>query len=112
MLDREGVAGPADIALIGDEATVTAQLRRLAEIGVTGTYELRRWPGATAENGLEDCAVDPAPGLVGGPPHNPPDQPRPGAALVQTYNPEHTLMRALQGGDKEGWYGMGKITIE
>jgi primosomal protein N' (replication factor Y) len=28
---------------------------------------------------------------------------RPGAALVQTYNPEHTLMRALQGGDKEGF---------
>lgn len=35
MLDREGVAAPADIALIGDEATVAAQLRRLVEIGVT-----------------------------------------------------------------------------
>jgi primosomal protein N' (replication factor Y) (superfamily II helicase) len=28
---------------------------------------------------------------------------RPGAALVQTYNPDHTLMKALEGGDKEGF---------
>lgn len=35
MFMREGVSGPADIALVGDEATVAAELRRLAEIGVT-----------------------------------------------------------------------------
>ncbi|MCB1748971.1 MAG: TIGR03564 family F420-dependent LLM class oxidoreductase [Gammaproteobacteria bacterium] len=35
MLDREGVAGPADIALVGDEATLEAGLARLAEAGVT-----------------------------------------------------------------------------
>jgi F420-dependent oxidoreductase-like protein len=35
MLDREGVSGPADIPLVGDAATVEAELRRLAEIGVT-----------------------------------------------------------------------------
>jgi alkanesulfonate monooxygenase SsuD/methylene tetrahydromethanopterin reductase-like flavin-dependent oxidoreductase (luciferase family) len=35
MLDREGVAGPADIALVGDAATVEAELRRLADTGVT-----------------------------------------------------------------------------
>ena len=35
MLDREGVAGPADVALVGDEATVSASVRRLAEVGVT-----------------------------------------------------------------------------
>ena len=35
MLDREGADGPADVAIIGDESTVEASLRRLAESGVT-----------------------------------------------------------------------------
>ena len=35
MLDREGAAGPGDIAVVGDEDTVAAALARLAEIGVT-----------------------------------------------------------------------------
>jgi 5,10-methylenetetrahydromethanopterin reductase len=35
MLDREGAAGPADVALVGDEAAVEAQLGRLAGAGVT-----------------------------------------------------------------------------
>jgi F420-dependent oxidoreductase-like protein len=35
MLDREGVAGPADIALAGDENTLRSEIRRLEEIGVT-----------------------------------------------------------------------------
>ena len=35
MLDREGAAGPADVALIGDEETVRAQVDRLASIGAT-----------------------------------------------------------------------------
>jgi F420-dependent oxidoreductase-like protein len=35
MLDREGAAGPADVALVGDEKTVGAELDRLAESGVT-----------------------------------------------------------------------------
>jgi F420-dependent oxidoreductase-like protein len=35
MLDREGVAGPADIALIGDESHLRGQLERLESIGVT-----------------------------------------------------------------------------
>jgi F420-dependent oxidoreductase-like protein len=35
VLDREGVEGPADIAVVGNEASVTAQLRRLADIGMT-----------------------------------------------------------------------------
>jgi len=34
-LDQEGVAGPADIALIGDEKTVRAGLERLAAAGAT-----------------------------------------------------------------------------
>src|SRR5579863_8706069 len=35
MLDREGAAGPADVAIVGDEAAVTAQIAALAEAGVT-----------------------------------------------------------------------------
>jgi F420-dependent oxidoreductase-like protein len=35
MLDREGVAGPADVAVVGDEEAVAAQLRSFADIGVT-----------------------------------------------------------------------------
>lgn len=35
MLDREGVGGPGDVAIVGDEDTVTAQVRALAEYGVT-----------------------------------------------------------------------------
>jgi F420-dependent oxidoreductase-like protein len=35
MLDREGVAGPADIALVGEAAAVEAELRQLADVGVT-----------------------------------------------------------------------------
>ncbi len=35
MLDREGAAGPEDVALVGDEAAVAAQLGTLAEAGVT-----------------------------------------------------------------------------
>jgi hypothetical protein len=36
MLDREGAGlGPADIAIVGDEKTLRAALRRLADIGVT-----------------------------------------------------------------------------
>jgi alkanesulfonate monooxygenase SsuD/methylene tetrahydromethanopterin reductase-like flavin-dependent oxidoreductase (luciferase family) len=35
MLDREGVEGPAGIALVGDEAELRKQIGRLQEIGVT-----------------------------------------------------------------------------
>jgi 5,10-methylenetetrahydromethanopterin reductase len=35
MLDREGAAGPADVALVGDEDAVGAQVSALAEAGVT-----------------------------------------------------------------------------
>jgi 5,10-methylenetetrahydromethanopterin reductase len=35
MLDREGAAGPADVALVGDEDVVAAQLTALADAGVT-----------------------------------------------------------------------------
>lgn len=35
MLDREGVNGPADVALVGDEAALDAGLARLADAGAT-----------------------------------------------------------------------------
>ena len=35
MLDREGVAGPADVAIVGNEAEVERQLRGLASAGAT-----------------------------------------------------------------------------
>lgn len=35
MLDREGAAGPADVAIVGDEDVVSAQIEALAEAGVT-----------------------------------------------------------------------------
>ena len=35
MPDREGAAGPEDVALVGDEATVRAGIQRLRDIGVT-----------------------------------------------------------------------------
>jgi F420-dependent oxidoreductase-like protein len=35
MLDREGAAGPGDVAIVGDEASVRAQIDELAEAGVT-----------------------------------------------------------------------------
>jgi 5,10-methylenetetrahydromethanopterin reductase len=35
MLDREGAGGPADVAVVGDEESVAAQLRHLVDIGAT-----------------------------------------------------------------------------
>jgi 5,10-methylenetetrahydromethanopterin reductase len=35
MLDKEGAAGPGDVAIVGDEDSVGAQIRALADAGVT-----------------------------------------------------------------------------
>jgi alkanesulfonate monooxygenase SsuD/methylene tetrahydromethanopterin reductase-like flavin-dependent oxidoreductase (luciferase family) len=35
MLDREGAEGPADVAIVGDEDAVAAEVRDLASAGVT-----------------------------------------------------------------------------
>ena len=35
MLDREGVAGPAELALVGDETALRADIQRLHDVGVT-----------------------------------------------------------------------------
>ena len=54
MLDREGAAGPAEVAVIGDEDAIGEQLVRLAEIGATDFVAA---PFATAQQGaeLEEC---------------------------------------------------------
>ena len=35
MLDKEGAAGPGDVAIVGHEDSVTAQIEALANAGVT-----------------------------------------------------------------------------
>ena len=35
MLDREGVAGPAELSIVGDESAVRAEIQRLRDAGVT-----------------------------------------------------------------------------
>jgi len=35
MLDREGATGPGDVAIVGDEAAVRAQIDALGATGVT-----------------------------------------------------------------------------
>ena len=35
MLDREGAAGPADIAIVGDENALRGEIKRFADMGVT-----------------------------------------------------------------------------
>jgi F420-dependent oxidoreductase-like protein len=35
MLDKEGAQGPADVAIVGDEATVAKHVQRIADVGVT-----------------------------------------------------------------------------
>ncbi len=50
VLDVEGAANPADIAIVGNEDEVVRQLRQLAEIGVTdlhaSVFRVREDPGA------------------------------------------------------------------
>jgi alkanesulfonate monooxygenase SsuD/methylene tetrahydromethanopterin reductase-like flavin-dependent oxidoreductase (luciferase family) len=50
ILDKEGAADAADVAIIGGEAEVEAQIRRLADAGVTdfvaAPYIVRDEPGA------------------------------------------------------------------
>ncbi|MFA1547856.1 LLM class F420-dependent oxidoreductase [Actinomadura chokoriensis] len=45
MMDREGVDGPADLAVIGDEDAVEAKLEELAKAGVTDFVAAEYMPG-------------------------------------------------------------------
>ena len=60
MLDREGAAGPADVAIVGSEEEVSAQVRRLADIGATDFIGA---PFGTA--GEISASVEALAGLVG-----------------------------------------------
>ncbi len=46
MLDREGVEGPADVALVGDEATVRAAIDELGSAGATDLLAIPFWVDA------------------------------------------------------------------
>ncbi|HYK98819.1 MAG TPA: TIGR03564 family F420-dependent LLM class oxidoreductase [Candidatus Acidoferrales bacterium] len=54
MLDREGAAGPEEVAVVGDRDAIGEQLLRLAEAGAT---EFNAAPIALGEHdaGLDDC---------------------------------------------------------
>lgn len=54
MLDREGVAGPAELSLVGDEATLRAAIARLRDIGVTD-FNAAIMP---VEDGVFDATLD------------------------------------------------------
>lgn len=53
MLDREGVAGPADVTMVGDEDSVRGQLQHLREIGVTDFLAVPFPVGPDAASSLE-----------------------------------------------------------
>jgi len=59
MLDREGAQGPGDVAIVGDEIAVRAQLERLAEIGVTVRNSRRasRHPSGASGSQLTGAAL-------------------------------------------------------
>ena len=61
MLDREGAAGPADVAIVGSAAEVADQVRRLADIGATD------FCGAPVRHALtrSRATIDVLAGLVG-----------------------------------------------
>ncbi|WP_163554428.1 TIGR03564 family F420-dependent LLM class oxidoreductase [Candidatus Frankia alpina] len=54
MFDREGAAGPGEVALIGDEDALARQLRRLADAGVT---DLLASPVGSADEQARTTAV-------------------------------------------------------
>jgi len=53
MLDREGVQGPADVAIVGDEDEVSARIEALAEAGVTDFVAAEYSPGTRTREFLK-----------------------------------------------------------
>ncbi len=53
MLDKEGLKGPGDLAIVGDETEVRARLDDLRAIGVTD------FTAAIAADNAEDAAPNP-----------------------------------------------------
>lgn len=54
MLDREGAAGPAEVAVVGDEDAIGEQLTRFAELGATD-FVGSPFPGGPQGASLEEC---------------------------------------------------------
>jgi len=54
MLDKEGVSGPADLGIVGDEKVLDAALDRLREVGVTD-FNAAITP---VDEGAEDRTLD------------------------------------------------------
>jgi hypothetical protein len=54
MLDREGAAGPAEVAVIGDADAIGGQLMRFAELGATD-FVASPYASGQQGAGLEDC---------------------------------------------------------
>lgn len=54
MLDREGVAGPEDLAIVGDEAEIRAAMGRLRDVGVTDFNAAVIAPPGETDNDLLD----------------------------------------------------------
>ena len=54
MLDREGVAGPAELSIVGNEATLRAEIARLRDAGVTDFNAAI----VTAQGGSLDATLD------------------------------------------------------
>jgi alkanesulfonate monooxygenase SsuD/methylene tetrahydromethanopterin reductase-like flavin-dependent oxidoreductase (luciferase family) len=52
MLDKEGAAGPADVAIVGNEAEVAQQIRGIASAGATDFMAPMVPVGADAEASL------------------------------------------------------------
>jgi 5,10-methylenetetrahydromethanopterin reductase len=53
MLDREGAAGPGDVAIVGDEAAVAAGIRAMADAGTTEFVAAAFGDAATVERTRE-----------------------------------------------------------
>jgi F420-dependent oxidoreductase-like protein len=60
MLDREGAAGPGDVAVVGDEAELSKALDRLAEAGVTDFVAAPMGGREAATRTLEFLAAQPS----------------------------------------------------
>ena len=56
VLDQEGAAGPGDVSIVGDEKSVTAQLRRLEDIGATDFVAIPSGTGADRTRTLAHLA--------------------------------------------------------
>lgn len=61
MLDREGAASPADVALVGDERALTAAIRRLRDAGATELQATPFGDAAQIDRTIEFLASRPVP---------------------------------------------------